>query len=121
MMNLSHTARTLFVAAVILLSPQLGPADQRPLRSIDHFFKLVDVEREGGGYYLTIANNSNRAFSHFVISVQGVDISRITVYRKKIEVSFMEGQSERTFYLPEVDERVFKIDIDVFDRVPQFY
>ena len=107
----------------LLLPPAAPPAEAyRPgVRRIDHFFRIKGFERDGDGYRVTLENLSRKGFSGFLIVFLGTDIDRIDVYRREIYVdAFMEGKSERTFFLPGHDDRVLRFDIRVFDRNPLY-
>lgn len=97
-----------------------APVDgYRPVRRIDQFFEVNEFQRDVDGFNITIANNSKRGFSDFQIVVLGLDIGGVHVYRREINVdNFMEGQSERTFFLPGYDSRVFRVKLRVFDIIP---
>ncbi|PKN62648.1 MAG: hypothetical protein CVU57_23105 [Deltaproteobacteria bacterium HGW-Deltaproteobacteria-15] len=80
---------------------------------IDSNFRLEDFERNGDGYKITIRNDSINAFRNFLVVVIGNDISGVTVYTQEFPVGFMEGKSEKTFFVPGYDERIFEVKMRI--------
>ena len=88
---------------------------------IDSNFRLEDFERNGDGYKITIRNDSINAFRDFVVVVIGNDISGITVYTQEFPVGFMEGKSEKTFFVPGYDERIFEVKMRILAPAYEAY
>lgn len=102
--------------AMALMFLQPAQAHQS-LRRVDHLFGVESFERDGDGFEIVIANRSKRGFENFKVIVLGKDMHYVTVYRQEIEVEgFMEGQSQRHFFLPGYDDRVFRVEIEVYDK-----
>ena len=105
---------------IVLLSTLFAVAPVRghePMQRIDEHFRIKDFERDGDGFRVTVRNHSKLGFSDVTIVFLGADMDWVTVYQQKVDVKgFVEGQSERTFFLPGYDERVESFDIHVFDR-----
>lgn len=112
---------TRIAGLIVLLSlamPWLSVHGMQSLPRISHLFTVEDFDREGDGFSLTISNQSKRGFGDFRIVVLGLDMDYTTIYRREIEVEdFMEGQSERTFFLPGYDDRVFRVNIEVYNNI----
>jgi hypothetical protein len=106
--------------AMLLLMSLFAVAPVRghePMQRIDRHFRVQDFEQDGDGFRVTVRNHSKRGFSDVTIVFLGQDLDYVTVYQNKVEVKgFVEGQSERTYFLPDFDERVESFDIHVFDR-----
>jgi hypothetical protein len=88
---------------------------------IDSHFRLEDFERNGDGYKITIRNDSINAFSDLVVVVIGNDISGVTVYMQEFPVDFMEGKSEKTFFVPGYDERIFEVKMRILAPAYEAY
>lgn len=80
---------------------------------IDSHFRLEDFKRNGDGYKVTIRNDSVNAFSDFLVVILGNDVNGITVFRREFPVDFMEGTSQRTFFVPGYDDRVFEVKLRI--------
>jgi hypothetical protein len=102
--------RWLVVAAILSASI---PASGQFIVRIDSHFKLEDFDRDGDGYKLTIRNDSEKAFGGFQVVILGSDISGVFVYRREFLVDFMEGKSERTFFVPGYDDRIFEVKMRI--------
>jgi hypothetical protein len=103
---------SLIVIAWILFGYVAAVSGQLIVR-IDSSFRLEEFERADDGYEVTIRNESNNAFSDFLVVILGTDISDVTVYRREFPVDFMEGKSERTFFIPGYDERIFEVKMRI--------
>ncbi|HSO20115.1 MAG TPA: hypothetical protein VLT88_11680 [Desulfosarcina sp.] len=118
MKNAFHRQVIIRLLILALSAAPVAALAQERTRSIGHLFSVENFERDGDGFSLTVANNSNRGFADFLIIVLGRDIHRVTVYRREIHVSeMMEGRSERTFHLDSFDDRVFRVRIEVLSEI----
>ena len=113
--------QTLVVSIAMLLCLNLSVAApvraHEPMQRIDRHFSVLEHERDGDGFSITVRNHSKRGFSDVTIVFLGQDMDYVTIYQQKVDVQgFVEGQSERTFFLPGYEERVESFDIHVFDR-----
>ncbi|RJR50768.1 MAG: hypothetical protein C4576_04770 [Desulfobacteraceae bacterium] len=88
-------------------------ASAHPIVRIDSNFRLEEFERNGDGYKVTIRNDSIDGFRDFVVVVIGNDISGVNIYQQEFPVDFMEGKSERTFFIPHYDERIFEVKMRI--------
>lgn len=88
-------------------------ADGQLIVRIDSNFVLEDFDRNGDGYRVTIRNDSTDAFSDFLVVILGTDISGINVFQREFPVDFMEGKSERTFFVPGYDDRIFEVKMRI--------
>lgn len=102
------------VTAILVASAAVASGDYGGyIVRIDSNFILEDFERKGDGYRVTIKNESNNAFSDFLVVILGTDISDVTIFRSEFPVDFMEGKSERTFFVPGYDERIFEVQLRI--------
>lgn len=108
-----------FVCVLLLwcisLEAHLAPQAHAQLANVpmESNFTLVSFDQSGDGYNVTFRNESPNAYSNFEIVIDGMDIGGITVFRREILIDFMEGQSERTFFVPGYDKRVFEVKFKV--------
>jgi len=96
-------------------------ASAHPIVRIDSNFQLEEFERNGDGYKVTIRNDSMDGFRDFVVVVLGNDISGINIYQQEIPVDFMEGKSEKTFFVPGYDERIFEVKLRILAPAYEAY
>ncbi|MFO7965854.1 MAG: hypothetical protein R6U50_18150 [Desulfobacterales bacterium] len=104
-----------FMSFCILSEPN---ADYKKLRRLDHYFEVENYERQGNGFIIEVSNKSKQGFADFTVIFNGYNVNRVHIYRRETIVDFMEGKSERTFFLPGYDKRVFRIEIEVYDKSP---